>query len=107
MAAVQRRYDLYSADFRADPYPIFALMRERDPVLRQPGLDGETMIWFLTRHEDVVAGAPLARLEGEVALTTLLRRLPELRLAVSPDELRWRPVPLFRPLASLPVARMV
>ena len=62
------------------------------------------MIWFLTRHEDVVAGAPLARLEGEVALTTLLRRLPELRLAVPPDEPTWRPVPLFRALASLPVA---
>jgi cytochrome P450 len=49
-------------------------------------------------------GAPLARLEGEVALTTLLRRLPALRLAVTPEELIWRPLPLFRSLASLPVA---
>ena len=49
-------------------------------------------------------GAPLARLEGEIALATLLRRLPGLRLSVSQDELRWRPVPLFRSLASLPVA---
>ncbi|HKD93752.1 MAG TPA: cytochrome P450 [Gaiellaceae bacterium] len=49
-------------------------------------------------------GAPLARLEAEIALGTLLRRLPGLRLAVSPDELRWRPVPLFRSLAALPVA---
>jgi cytochrome P450 len=49
-------------------------------------------------------GAPLARLEAEVALTTLLRRLPGLRLAVPPEELTWRPVPLFRSLAALPVA---
>jgi cytochrome P450 len=49
-------------------------------------------------------GAPLARLEGEIALGTLLRRLPGLRLAVPPEELRWRPVPLFRSLVALPVA---
>jgi cytochrome P450 len=49
-------------------------------------------------------GAPLARLEAEIALATLLRRLPGLRLAVSEDELSWRPVPLFRSLTALPVA---
>jgi cytochrome P450 len=49
-------------------------------------------------------GAPLARLEAEIALGTLLRRLPGLRLAVSQEELRWRPVPLFRSLVALPVA---
>jgi cytochrome P450 len=49
-------------------------------------------------------GAPLARLEAEIALETLLRRLPGLRLAVPPDELRWRPVPLFRSLVAVPVA---
>ena len=49
-------------------------------------------------------GAPLARLEAEVALTTLLRRLPGLRLAMPVEELYWRPVPLFRSLASLRVA---
>ncbi|HZC75107.1 MAG TPA: cytochrome P450, partial [Gaiellaceae bacterium] len=49
-------------------------------------------------------GAPLARLEAEIALGTLLSRLPGLRLAVAKDELRWRPVPLFRSLVALPVA---
>jgi cytochrome P450 len=49
-------------------------------------------------------GAPLARLETEIALETLFRRLPNLRLAVAEDELYWRPIPLFRSLASLPVA---
>jgi cytochrome P450 len=49
-------------------------------------------------------GAPLARLEAETALATLLRRLPGLKLAVPAESLRWRPVPLFRSLAALPVA---
>ena len=48
-------------------------------------------------------GAPLARLETEVALTTLLDRLPSLRLAITEADLYWRPIPLFRSLASLPV----
>ena len=35
-------------------------------------------------------GAPLARLEGQIAFTTLLRRYPQLRLAVPAHELTWR-----------------
>jgi cytochrome P450 len=34
-------------------------------------------------------GAPLARMEGELALGSLLRRFPALRLAVPVDELHW------------------
>ncbi len=49
-------------------------------------------------------GAPLARLETEIALETLLRRLPDLRLAITENDLYWRPIPLFRSLAELPVA---
>jgi cytochrome P450 len=48
-------------------------------------------------------GAPLARLEGEIALNTLLRRLPDLRLAVSPEKLEYRRVPLFHALKHIPV----
>ncbi|HEY0734344.1 MAG TPA: hypothetical protein VGD69_05520 [Herpetosiphonaceae bacterium] len=32
----------------------------------------------------------LARLEGQVALGTLLRRLPNLRLSAAPDGVIWR-----------------
>jgi len=36
-------------------------------------------------------GAPLARIETGIAISSLLRRLPGLTLAAKPDELRWRP----------------
>ncbi|WP_434590615.1 cytochrome P450 family protein [Streptomyces sp. A5-4] len=48
-------------------------------------------------------GAPLARLEGQTALATLLRRLPDLRLAVEHDDLRWRGGLIMRGLRTLPV----
>ncbi|WP_053694634.1 cytochrome P450 family protein [Streptomyces sp. WM6372] len=47
-------------------------------------------------------GAPLARLEGQIAIGTALRRLPGLALAVPPAEIPWRPGGLRGPLA-LPV----
>ena len=53
--AAARKYDLYSDAFRRATYETFARMRTEDPVYRQPGLDGETMLWFVTRYEDVVA----------------------------------------------------
>lgn len=49
-------------------------------------------------------GAPLARLEGEIAIAALLRRAPGLRLSVPPERLRWRRGLVLRGLASLPVA---
>jgi cytochrome P450 len=48
-------------------------------------------------------GAPLARMEAEVALGALLTRFPRISLAVLPSELRWRPVSLMNGLESLPV----
>jgi cytochrome P450 len=53
--AATRKYDLYSDEFRRETYETFARMRADDPVLSQPGIDGETMLWFVTRHDDVVA----------------------------------------------------
>ena len=46
-------------------------------------------------------GAALARLEGQIALTTVLRRLPNLALAT--DGLRWSESVTFRALEALPL----
>lgn len=48
-------------------------------------------------------GAPLARVETEVALRALLDRFPGVSLAVPQEELRWRRVSLMNGLESLPV----
>ena len=48
-------------------------------------------------------GAPLARLEGEVAFGALLSRFPSLSLAASASALRWRPSSLIHGLETLPV----
>jgi cytochrome P450 len=72
--ATTRKYDLYSDDFRRDTYETFARMRADDPILCQPGIDGETMIWFVTRHDDVVS----VLLDDE----TFVR---DLALALDPD----------------------
>lgn len=48
-------------------------------------------------------GAPLARLEGQIAFSTLLRRMPNLRLAGDPAHLDWKRNPVLRGLTSLPV----
>ena len=46
-------------------------------------------------------GAQLARLEGQIALSTLVRRFPNIALAS--DDLRYRPAPILRGLEALPV----
>ncbi|HEU0015215.1 MAG TPA: cytochrome P450 [Longimicrobium sp.] len=49
-------------------------------------------------------GAPLARLEAQIALSALLRRAPGLRLRTSPGALRWKGGVFLRGLRELPVA---
>lgn len=48
-------------------------------------------------------GAPLARLEGRIAIGGLVERFPRMRLAVPPERLRWRSGIILRGLRSLPV----
>jgi cytochrome P450 len=48
-------------------------------------------------------GAPLARVEGRIALGKLFERFPKLRLAVEPEELTYRTSTLMHGPKSLPV----
>lgn len=49
-------------------------------------------------------GAPLARMEGSIAIQTLLERYPNLRLNAPLEHLMWTPSLLIHGLRSLPVA---
>jgi cytochrome P450 len=71
-----RRYDLYSHEFRLTTHETYAQMREASPVHQQPGLDGETPIWFVTRYDDVVA-----------LLTDNVHFVLDPKLALTPEEL--------------------
>ncbi|SDG65501.1 Cytochrome P450 [Lentzea fradiae] len=48
-------------------------------------------------------GAPLARMEGRIAIRALLERFPSITLDVPFDELSWLPGTLLRGVRSLPV----
>ncbi|MFY1694534.1 cytochrome P450 family protein [Solwaraspora sp. WMMA2101] len=49
-------------------------------------------------------GAPLARVEGQIAIGRLLRRFPRLSLAAPVESLRWLDTTFLRALISLPVS---
>lgn len=48
-------------------------------------------------------GAPLARLEGQIAIRSLLARYPALTLATTPDALEWNPSLLLHGMKAMPV----
>ncbi|WP_433654253.1 cytochrome P450 family protein [Nocardia sp. CA-128927] len=48
-------------------------------------------------------GAPLARVEAEIAFTALLQRFPDMTLAPQAAPLQWQPSLLIRGLTALPV----
>ena len=49
-------------------------------------------------------GAPLARLEGQLAITSLIDAFPDMRLEGAPEELTWHRTMLSRGLEKLPVS---
>src|SRR5262249_5180622 len=90
---------------------VFAVIASANPDERQfPDPDSLASTREPNRHlsfgqgAHFCLGATLARLEGQIAISTLLRRVPDLRLGVSPDQLRWRTGLILRGLEALPVA---
>ncbi|MFK0169363.1 cytochrome P450 [Streptomyces sp. NPDC090306] len=91
-----------------DPVLVVLAAADRDPErFRDPDVldlsrrDNQHLGYGHGIHYCV--GAPLARLEGQFALATLLTRLPDLRLGVEREELRWRGGLIMRGLRTLPV----
>ncbi|MFI6041478.1 cytochrome P450 [Nocardia sp. NPDC051321] len=93
----------------ADEFVYVALAAaNRDPArYRDPenlDLTGDTAGHLAFGHGiHFCVGAPLARVEAEIAFTALLQRFPELSLAPRSDPLRWQPSLLIRGLVELPV----
>ena len=48
-------------------------------------------------------GAPLARLESNIAFQVLFERLPNIRLAINPENLRWNSSLIIRGVKAIPV----
>ncbi|MFI9464250.1 cytochrome P450 [Streptomyces xiamenensis] len=93
---------------RGDPVLVVLAGADRDPrrferpdVLDLARRDNQHLGYGHGIH--YCLGAPLARLEGRAAIGMLLSELPDIRLAVDPDDLRWRGGLIMRGLRSLPV----
>ncbi|HEX5113639.1 MAG TPA: cytochrome P450 [Pseudonocardiaceae bacterium] len=91
-----------------DPILVSLLAANRDPAAFDDA--DEFQIGRAARHiafghgPHACIGAALARMEGQIAISTVLRALPHLRLAAPSDELQWWPSPIMRSLYALPVA---
>ncbi|MGA6164524.1 cytochrome P450 [Amycolatopsis magusensis] len=87
----------------AEPVVISFAAANTDPALRAEQRVGNRahIAWGAGVHSCPAQGP--ARLIATTAIETLLDALPDLRLAVPDDQLRWRPGPFHRALAALPV----
>ncbi len=90
-------FDPWDPAFIADPFPVLARLRASHPLdlRRQPNPHvsfGAGIHYCL--------GAPLARMELQIAFTTVLRRAPSIELVATPT---WKPTSVLRGLQALQV----
>jgi cytochrome P450 len=76
--------------------------RYRDPERLDVGRDSSGHLAF-GHGVHYCLGAPLARLQAEIAFGGLLSRFGSMTLAVPADSLRWRPSTVIHGLETLPV----
>ncbi|MRX73793.1 cytochrome P450 [Bacillus lacus] len=74
-----------------DQPEVFDILREKSPHLA------------FGKGIHLCLGAPLARLEGEIALRSLLQTFPDMQLAVDAGELEWRPGMIVRGVKEIPL----
>ncbi|MFZ2207321.1 MAG: hypothetical protein WAV22_01485 [Porticoccaceae bacterium] len=99
MATNELCYDPSTRAVIDNPFPLFARLQREAPVHWSAPLRG----WVVTRHEDCFCiGAPLARLEGRIALPILAERIRHPRLIGAAPE--WLDSLSFRGLTALPLA---
>ncbi|MCM6772715.1 cytochrome P450 [Nocardia sp. CDC159] len=90
-----------------DPILVSLLAANRDPAAFddpdaiRPGRPTRHLAFGIGRHSCL--GAGLARTEAAIAIGTLARRFPDMRLRVADDTLRWWESPIMRGLYELPV----
>ncbi|HEX8438473.1 hypothetical protein [Archangium sp.] len=63
--------DLWAPQVRANPFPLYARLRETEPVARLVDPHRQMPFWLLTRYRDVVETA------RDVRLTNDTEKLPE------------------------------
>jgi cytochrome P450 len=74
-----------------------------EPDALQLGRDPNKHLAFGRGGVHHCLGAPLARMEGQIAITALLQRFPDFRLATNHESLRWHRGLFLRGLEKLPV----
>lgn len=87
-----------------EPVIISMTACNTDPAMKGGSLDnGWNLAFSSGDHACPAAARPYGRLLAQEVIDQLFDYLPEVRLAVPPEELVWRPGPFHRALTELPV----